>query len=255
VVSWTSLLVGEVRLRTLRIDRPRMSIRRDTSGRIDVAGIEFDPRDGAASPGFSAWLLNQREIVVKDALVTWNDDLRNAPQLLLDQSACASKGASGGIASVSRARRRRRSPPRSTCAATSRRCAGGGWDQANGRMYVRLDFADVAAWSEWLPLPIPLQSGEGALRLWFDVHDGVPDGLVADVELANVRARLAENLPPLDLVHVAGRIAFERSGARYSITARELSFVAADGIRVVPADVAVRYELGGDGETRNGRIA
>ncbi len=255
VVSWTSLLVGEVRLRTLRIDRPRMSIRRDTSGRIDVAGIEVDPQDGAAGPGFSAWLLNQREIVVKDALVTWNDDLRNAPQLLLDQVSLRLERGFGrhrfGL---------RGTPPPEIAAPIDVRgdfasLRGGGWAQANGRMYVRLDYADVAAWSEWLPLPIPVQSGEGALRLWFDVHDGVPDGLVADVELANVRARLTENLPPLDLAHVAGRIAFERSGARYSITARELSFVAPDGVRVVPADIAVRYELGVDGETRNGRVA
>ena len=70
-----------------------------------------------------------------------------------------------------------------------------------------------------------------------------------------MRARLAEHLPPLDLVHLAGRIAFERSGARYAITARELSFVAPDGVRVVPADIALRYELGNDGETRSGRIA
>src|SRR5512139_377402 len=255
VVSWTSLLLGEVRLRTLRIDRPRMSIRRDTSGRIDVAGIEFDPQVGAAAPGFSAWLLNQREIVVTDALVTWNDDLRNAPQLLLDHVSLRLERGFGrhrfGLKGT---------PPPEIAAPIDVRgdfasLRGGGWEQANGRMYVRLDYADVAAWSEWLPLPIPVQSGEGALRLWFDVHDGVPDGLVADVELANVRTRLAENLPPLDLAHVAGRFAFERSGARYSITARELSFVAPDGVRVVPVDIAVRYELGADGETRNGRIA
>ncbi len=255
VVSWTSLLVGEVRLRTLRIDQPRMSIRRDTSGRIDVAGIEFDPHDGAAGPGFSTWLLNQREIVVKDALVTWNDDLRNAPQLLLDQVNLRLERGFGrhrfGLKGT---------PPPEIAAPIDVRgdfasLRGGGWDRANGRIYVRLDYADVAAWSEWLPLPIPVQSGEGALRLWFDVHDGVPEGIVADVELANVRARLAEHLPPLDLVHVAGRIAFDHSGARYAISARELSFVAPDGVRVVPADIAIRYELGDDGETRNGRIA
>ena len=37
-----------------------------------------------------------------------------------------------------------------------------------GQLYVRLDYADVAAWREWLPLPAPIASGKGALRLWFD---------------------------------------------------------------------------------------
>ena len=31
------------------------------------------------------WILRQREIVVRDALITWDDDLRNAPQLVLDR--------------------------------------------------------------------------------------------------------------------------------------------------------------------------
>ncbi len=255
VVSWTSLLVGEVRLRTLRIDRPRLSIRRDTAGRIDVAGIGFDPAEAQASPGFGAWLLNQRQIVVTGALVTWNDDLRNAPQLLLDHVDLRLESGFGrhrfGLKGT---------PPPEIAAPIDVRgdfasLRGGRWQEANGRMYVRLDYADVAAWAEWLPLPIPVQSGEGALRLWFDVHDGAPDAVVADVELANVRARLGETLPPLDLAHLSGRIAFESTGTRYAITARELSFVAPNGVRIVPADVAIRYELGADGETRNGRIA
>ena len=255
VVSWTSLLVGEVRLRTLRIDRPRLSIRRDTSGRIEVAGIGFDPQEVQSSPAFSAWLLNQREIVVNDALVTWNDDLRNAPQLLLDQVDLRLERGFGrhrfGL---------RGTPPPEIAAPIDVRgdfasLRAGAWQEANGRMYVRLDYADVAAWSEWLPLPIPVQSGEGALRLWFDIHDGTPDAVVADVELANVRTRLGEGLPPLDLAHVAGRVAVERTGARYAVSARELTFVAPNGVRVVPADVTLRYELGDDGATRSGRIA
>ncbi len=255
VVSWTSLLVGEVRLRTLRLDRPRMAIRRDVSGRIDVAGIEFDPQQADAAPGFGEWLLKQREIVVTDALLTWNDDLRNAPQLLLDRVNLRLENGFGrhrfGLKGT---------PPPEIAApidvrgdfASLRR---GAWQEASGRMYVRLDYADVAAWSEWLPLPVPVQRGEGALRLWFEVHDGVPDALVADVELANVRARLGERLPPLDLAHVAGRVRFDGGSARHAISASELTFVAPDGVRVVPADVAIRYELGPDGETRGGRVA
>ena len=173
-------------------------------------------------------MLNQRDIVVNDALLAWNDDRRNAPQLILDDVSLRLENRFGqhrfGLTGT---------PPPELAAPIDVRgdlaSLRGGWSSTPGRIYLRLDYADIAAWSEWLPLPIPVESGEGALRLWFDFDDGVPDGLVADVELADVRTRLAANLPPLDLAHVAGRIAFERSGARYSITARELSFVGRKG--------------------------
>ena len=37
------------------------------------------------------------------------------------------------------------------------------WD-ARGKAYLRLDYADLAAWREWLPLPVAMDSGKGALR-------------------------------------------------------------------------------------------
>jgi len=255
VVSWTSVLAGELRMKTLRIDRPRLSIRRDASGRIEVAGIAFDPETAQVDPGLTEWLLNQREIVVTEALITWNDERRNAPQLLLDRVDLRLERAFGrhrfGL---------RGTPPPEIAAPIDVRgdfvsLRSGRWRQANGRMYVRLDYADVAAWSEWLPLPIPVQSGEGALRLWFDVEDGAPSRVVADLELANVRTQLARGLPSLNLAHLAGRLDLERIGTRYAITATELTLIAPDGVRIAPADVAVRYVLADDGETHNGRIA
>ena len=35
------------------------------------------------------------------------------------------------------------------------------WQNAQGRLFVRLDYADVAAWREWLPLPAQIATGNG----------------------------------------------------------------------------------------------
>ena len=49
------------------------------------------------------------------------------------------------------------------------------WRDARGRFYVRLDYADIALWREWMPLPIAVDNGKGALRAWFDFAGGAPD--------------------------------------------------------------------------------
>src|SRR4029450_5371495 len=72
-------------LKQLAIDRPRLAGRRDRAGMLHVAGLELDPSQSSDDTRFTDWLLRQPHIEVRGALVTWNDDLRNAPQLVLDR--------------------------------------------------------------------------------------------------------------------------------------------------------------------------
>src|SRR5262249_32834640 len=85
VVAWTSLPLMDLRVKELAIERPRLAIRRDRSGMIHLGGLEFDPEHTQDDLRLTDWILRQRQIVIRDALVTWNDDLRNAPQLVLDR--------------------------------------------------------------------------------------------------------------------------------------------------------------------------
>src|SRR5207342_3198517 len=86
IVSWTSLPLAELRLKELVIDGPRLAIRRDRSGVLRIAGLEFDPAQATTDElPITDWILRQREIVIRDALIVWDDDLRNAPQLVLDR--------------------------------------------------------------------------------------------------------------------------------------------------------------------------
>src|SRR5258706_2069082 len=81
VISWRSLLAGELRLRSFVIDSPKLAVRRDKQGEIYVAGIRIggDKRDGKLTD----WLLSQTEIVIRDAEVEWLDEARGAPPLRL----------------------------------------------------------------------------------------------------------------------------------------------------------------------------
>jgi uncharacterized protein (TIGR02099 family) len=252
-VAWTSLLAAEVRLKELVIERPSLAVSRDTAGRIHVAGIEIDPRS-SSSAAFAEWLFRQPLIVVKDAVVAWRDELRNAPQLVLNdvelrlengfrQHRFGVRGRpAAGIASPI--------DLRGDFVTTS----PSDWKAARGTLYVRLDYADVAVWTGWLPIDVPVESGIGAMRAWLTFAGGEARNVVADVELADVRTRLGDALPPLDLERVGGRVSWKSEGARRTFAARALSFTSRNGVAVAPTTLEVRYDVGADGDANGGRV-
>jgi uncharacterized protein (TIGR02099 family) len=252
VISWTSLLLADLRLRELTIERPRLAVRRDTAGRLHVAGLEIDPQSAVQDSGVADWVLRQRLIVVRGALLAWNDDLRNAPQLILDDVHVRLENRFGhhrfGLTGT---------PPPDIAAPIDLRGDLAGspteWKQVRGRAYLRLDYADMAAWSEWLPLPVEIWRGSGALRVWFDVDAGVVREVVADVELADVRTRLAGDLPPLDLASLSGRLTWMQDGSRRTLSARGLTVEGKD-VAIAPTDVTVRYDAPAAGGVGGGRI-
>ena len=203
-----------------------LSIRRDRRGGLHVAGIEIDPDAGGRRPPLADWLLRQREIVVRDALITWDDELRNAPQLVLDRVAVPARAALRP--SSLRPDRRRRPPelaaPLDVRGDVDRRIADGLAASCKGSFYVRLDYADVAAWREWLPLPLPVESGKGALRVWFDFADGAAARRRRRPRARRRRrATLGDGLPPLDLAHLGGR---DRAGSATDAQTRVASHAA-----------------------------
>ncbi len=255
IVSWTSLPLFELRLRELVIDGPRLSVRRDVRGRLRIAGIAIEPDQRDDDAAFTDWLLRQREIVVQNALIIWDDELRNAPQLVLDQVQFRLERSPGhhrfGLTGT---------PPADLAAPLDLRgdianLDPADWQRVQGRFYVRLDYADVAAWREWLPLPLPVESGKGALRLWIDAAGGQPREITADVELADVEARLESDLPPLGLDHFAGRIHWKLEARQRSLLARALTLRTRDGAVLSPTDLTLVLDADETGRVSAGRLA
>ncbi len=239
IVAWTSLPFLDLRLKQLIVERPRLAVRRDAAGMIHIAGMELDPKEAKDSGALTDWVLRQPQILIRDALITWNDDQRSAPQLVLDQVQFRLESRFGrhrfGLHGT---------PPGELSAPIDLRgdvrgLAGHDWRAAAGMLYVRLDYADLAAWHEWLPFPAEIESGKGALRLWFEFAGGEATDAVADLELADVRARLGGTLPQLDLDHLSGRIGWKGKAPQREIYGRQLAFVAANGQALAPTDFAL----------------
>jgi uncharacterized protein (TIGR02099 family) len=247
VLSWLSVTTLEPRFHSLEIRAPALAVRRDARGAISVAGVEVKEEMGGG--GFADWLLRQREVVVRGASVTWLDEMRGAPPLEL-----------GNVSLLMHNRGERHrfglhaTPPAHLSGALDIRGEFRGRTLAalaewNGRLFVQLDYVDLAGWKAWVDYPVEVGRGEGALRTWLTFSRNALTELIADVQLAGVKSRLAADLPELDLVTLAGRVSWKASAAGHEFAASKLGLTAQQGLTLQPADFLLRLEK------EKGRIA
>ena len=231
VVSWASLPARKLRLHTLAIEGPRLTVRRDAQGRIHVAGIELadGPAAGVPGGGVAAWILGQREIVIRNAEIVWVDEQRGAPPLELRalQFRLRNRGEVHQIGLSAQ-------PPRALGARLELRASLIGERAAppqawNGRIYAELGATDLAGWRPWLDYPVPVRSAQGALRLWATFGGGKLVDATADLALAGVAARLGEDLPELQLAGVTGRLQGRGTEQGYEFGVRRLALVPVAG--------------------------
>ncbi|HET7160040.1 MAG TPA: hypothetical protein VFI62_13670, partial [Burkholderiales bacterium] len=80
-IAWRSIPTLRPHFHSLDVFRPTLAVRRDAKGRLSVAGITMRLEDKKST--FSEWLLQQPDVEVHDATVSWTDELRAAPVLEL----------------------------------------------------------------------------------------------------------------------------------------------------------------------------
>ena len=88
------------------------------------------------------------------------------------------------------------------------------------------------------------------MRLWVEFADGGPKDIVADLELKDVKAKLAADLPELDLASLSGRAGWRVAPPRREVYTRQLAFVTTAGQRFDPTDFALTWRDGRAAATR-----
>ncbi|MDQ6629855.1 MAG: TIGR02099 family protein [Pseudomonadota bacterium] len=259
-LSSRSLLALELRFEQLLIEGPSLDVRRDADGHIRIAGLDFG--GNAASIGDEGatadWFFKQHEFVIRAGTLRWIDDQRQAPPLVL-----------GGVDLVvrnglrSHALRVDATPPTSWGERFSVRgrfeqplfARAGDWRRWNGNAFAELPRADVRELRRYLSLPFELSEGDGALRGWFDVRNGLPERATVDLALRAVRLRLEKNVEPLLFEQIEGRIEAARDGDRTSVAAHRFGFVTGEGIRWPKGDLGVAWKQAGDGPVVGGEFS
>lgn len=253
IVAWRSLARGELRLHALTIDGPRLAIRRSKAGTLFVAGMRLDPDTGEGK--FADWVLGQREIVVRNAEIEWQDELRDAPLLALRalNFRLRNEGEEHSIGLTAH-------PPAELGSTLDVRAELFGESAMrpsawNGQVYAELGYTNLAGWRAWIDYPAEVRSGEGALRVWVTLGEGKLQRATVDLALSNVSARLASDLPQLELASLHGRLQGRRSGRGYELSGSELALTPVQGTPLRPASFHLSYEPAMGGELERGALS
>ncbi len=239
-ISPRSLLSLELRFEQLLIDGAELEVRRDASGRIFVAGLDFSgPQVGNANPA-ADWFFAQREFVIRGGALRWTDEQRHAePLALTDLQLVVRNGLREHDIRIDA------TPPpewgdrftataRFTQPLLARR---GDWRRWSGSAYANLPRADVHALRQHVTLPFEISEGVGALRGWFDLQRGEPVAATVDLALRAVSMRLDASVDPLVVEELEGRIIAQRNAEGIDLALQHFTFQTGDDIRWPQGDM------------------
>lgn len=255
-LSWISIAALEPRLASLTIQGPVLSIRRETDGSLVVAGIRMG---GESQPDLANWALRQSRIDIVDATVLWQDDVRQAPALMLNDLHLTIENPV-----LDRLINRHRFALRAIPSAGSSHPIDlrgnvfgddlGRLQDWSGTIYGRMDGTDIAAWRQWLEFPFELNQGQGAARFWLDFSKGQLDRLTSDVVLQKVRARIVSHRDEASLEKLSARMIWSRLSDGQSIELQRIKLTDADGLQMENGAFSLRTRLQQDKETMEGHV-
>ncbi len=238
-ISWLSLPLLQPRLAELVVHQPALTIRRTSDGSIYLAGINLA---GESKPDLPNWLLSQAEVSIKNARVTWLDDLRHAPPLSLTKlnfslsnpawrslfgqhqfklSALPSTGTSQTIEANGRFVGRDVSKIK----------------QWHGELFLKLKQADLAVWKPWLDYQVlnhtvDVQSGTGDAQVWLDFADAKVEKVKTLVSLTGLSVAMDNQSTPFVAKQLSGDIGWSDFKNTQTISAKNIQLSSNTGLNI-----------------------
>jgi uncharacterized protein (TIGR02099 family) len=243
-LSWSSVVLLSPSLISLRIDAPNLIIRRTADGELYLAGISMS---GQGDPAFSNWLLSQRRISITHATVTWVDEQRQAPPLLLEDlnieiltpvwlrllnrhtihmDSLVSTGTQQRITLDSVLIGHDVAKPEA-------------W---HGEASLRLPQMDLAAWSPWLDLPVEVHKGQGSLTTTFAFEAMQLQRLAAQVNLKAVSVTPPDTSETFLANAISGEVRWQRVEQRHMVHLKHLSADINPGFNIEDANGELQWD-------------
>ncbi|MFZ6772770.1 YhdP family protein [Undibacterium sp. SXout7W] len=263
-LSWWTLFFADLRFERIDIYRPSLDVQHDADGHWFIGGFFIDPAQEGNGTGLD-WVLAQRQIVIHQGGIRWNDHWRHADEVVLPDVSFVLKNQWRRHQFALKA-----TPPASLAQVLdirgdfqhrvfSKKVSDvSSW---TGDLYADLRQADLPALKQYIDYPAELQKGYGSVRTWVRIDAGRIADLTADVHLADVRGQFRRDLPELDMAFVSGRlIASEKSplGKKYlpaffgpaghSLELSNFSMQARDGNRLPATTIRETFIPGEKGQ-------
>ena len=256
-LSWWALFRLRVRVHDVEFFRPNLELRRGKDGLIYLADKPLNRPGGDDDGAFTQWLLAQPRLAIHDATLVWRDEMTGAPEVRLTQVEIAMRKHLGHHHAAFSAL-----PPPSLAGRIDVRAdmtvarTDGRW-YAVGELFAEGLDTDLAGLRVHLPVPESLKSGVGSLRVWATFADDGVREVIADVNMRDAKAQLADDAPPLALASLSGRatyrvrpdgFTFATSGLRFRLPGGEEAHPGNFSIeRTAAASAPPRVEVRADG--------
>lgn len=236
-LAWSSLIRLQPFFDRLELFQPSLQVVRAADGAVSIGG--FSAASGGGGGGLD-WLLQQRQIVIRDARLSWNDTLRGAPALVLGAVNLRMDRVFGGHRLGLTARSD--DGIFATIDVRARLDFGPAGDLAmmTGRTFARVDDASIEALSPWIDMPLALR-GQGDAALWLDWKAGAPVSLQTEFDIADGGIQFDPQRPALALAAATGEVSLERMSDGFAIETKRLALRTAEGVVMAPSDVALTW--------------
>lgn len=220
----------------LVVEKPELSIRRDATGRITVAGLDVanDSKSSDETSIAADWLFSQGEIVIRSGTIRWNDELLTAPSLSLENVDVYLRN-QGRFHEI----RVDATPPtawglpfsvmgefRGPLLTTK----PGDWRNWQGQLFADLKGVDLQLLRQYAQLGVDIEKGRGQLRAWLTINKGNLQEATTDLALEEVSVRLRSDLQPLVMRTVSGRFKFALSPKDLLFSTERMAFSLTDGL-------------------------
>ena len=196
-------------LDSIELQSPQLEIMRDEQGHWKIAGVALDASEDTT---FNDWLLRQPNISIRDGKLRWVDRLLQQPEVDLT---AVNLSMHNGLRS--HVLRFDATPPPEWGQVISLQ---GQFNQAllnsrasdvstwKGSFYAQMPYVDTRHLAVYAKayLDIDVLSGEGWLRAWTDIDHGVWNNQTLDINLKDVKLKLAQQLDDIHLKQVEGRL-------------------------------------------------
>jgi uncharacterized protein (TIGR02099 family) len=236
-VSPASLL--QLNVEQILIESPELNIRRDVTGKLTIAGLDFSKDDKNAGGG-ADWFFSQPEFAIRNGIVHWVDEMPNGtlgvpPPLTLSQVDFVSRNP------LNKHELRLDATPPAVWG--DRFSLRGQFTQSllsgdkgdvkawSGQFFADFVKIDVSEISRYIKLDGQSGRGVGALKAWTNIVKGEWASTTADVALAQVDATLGKGLESLALQSMSGRLIGRKLKQGFEASTQNLQFQTQDGLR------------------------
>ncbi|WP_020182238.1 YhdP family protein [Methylotenera sp. 1P/1] len=237
-LSWLSIGLLDLRLSELTAYAPTLIIRRSKEGVFYLAGVNLS---GRGNPDFANWLLAQSNVGVQNANITYIDELRQAPPLVLKKlNLTLSNSAWKSIFG-----RHEFKLDTFSSVGTKQPIKLSGYfigrDMSNikdwrGNVHLAVQNTDISVWRAWVDYPLEIKSGMGNAEADLHFSALAIDEIEANIRLQHLSVHHAHTDTPLIAPKLQGHLGWKKTKTGETLTAKDVNVAFNTGLKVESAN-------------------